>query len=281
MFAQRSPFRQAALDRLSSPEQLDDLMEVTPSRAWVALASLGVLLAAVLAWGIFGRIPTKLHGDGVLLRGQQLGKISAMEPGLVTRIRVAAGDIVARGQIVAELRRPSASEGDKAIPLIANQPGRVLELLAKPGDVVAPGQSLLSLEPSEGEVEAILYLDAAQGRRITVGMPVQVAPLPYPKSEYGYLVGQVKSVSDVPASRAAMQTVLENEDLVRRLSGGGAPIAVRVSLSPVAGSPGRYLWSSSTGPAGELRSGTLCAASIVISERRPIALAIPALDRQR
>ncbi|HEY1110766.1 MAG TPA: HlyD family efflux transporter periplasmic adaptor subunit [Opitutaceae bacterium] len=281
MFAQRSPFRQAALDRLSSPEQLDDLREVAPSRAWIALASLGVLLAAVLGWSIFGRIPTKLHGDGILLRGQQIGKISALEAGLVTRVRVAAGDVVTRGQVVAEVRRTSAREGDAALQLVTQQPGRVLELLAKPGDVVAAGQSLLSLESTEGDVEAILYLDAAQGRRIAVGMPVQVAPLPYPKSEYGYLVGQVKSVSDFPASRAAMQTVIEHEDLVRRLASGGAPIAVRVSLSPAPGASGRYLWSSSAGPASELRSGTLCAASIVIDERRPIALAIPALDRRR
>ncbi len=78
-----------------------------------------------------------------------------------------------------------------------------------------------------------------------------------------------------------MQTIIENEDLVRRLANGGAPIAVRVSLSPVPDSQGRYLWSSSAGPANELRSGTLCAASIVIDERRPIALAIPVLDRRR
>lgn len=257
------------------------MLEVTPSRAWVALASLGVLLAAVLVWSIFGRIPTKLHGDGILLRGQQIGKVSALEPGLVTRVRVAAGDVVTRGQVIAEVRPPSAREDVAATPLVALQAGRVLELLAKPGDVVAAGQSILSLEPTEGDVEAVLYLDATQGRRIAVGMPVQVAPLPYPKTEYGYLVGQVKSVSDFPASRAAMQTVIENEDLVRRLANGGAPIAVRVSLSPAPGAPGRYLWSSSAGPATELRSGTLCAASIVIDERRPIALAIPALDRRR
>lgn len=281
MFAQRSPFRQAALDRLSSPEQLDELMEVTPARAWIALASIGVLMAAVLGWSIFGRIPTKIHGEGILLRGQHIGKIAALEPGLVTRVRVAAGDVVARGQAIAEVRHSSTRDATSATPLLALQAGRVLELLAKPGDIVASGQSILSFEPIEGDVEAVLYLNATQGRRIAVGMPVQVAPLPYPKSEYGYLVGQVTSVSDFPASRAAMQTVIENEDLVRLLADGGAPIAVRVSLSPLQGSPGRYLWSSSAGPTNELRSGTLCTASIVIDERRPIALAIPALDRRR
>ena len=38
-------FRKVALERLSSPEQLDQLMQVTSPKGWLALAGLGALLA--------------------------------------------------------------------------------------------------------------------------------------------------------------------------------------------------------------------------------------------
>ena len=42
-------FRKVALDRLSSPEELDQLLRVTTSRSWLALLGLGGLLAVALA----------------------------------------------------------------------------------------------------------------------------------------------------------------------------------------------------------------------------------------
>jgi len=40
----RSLFRQAALERTSSPEQLDRLLTITDTRGWLALLASGMLL---------------------------------------------------------------------------------------------------------------------------------------------------------------------------------------------------------------------------------------------
>ncbi|MGA1194869.1 MAG: hypothetical protein ACO36I_00070 [Candidatus Latescibacterota bacterium] len=49
MAQQKQIFRQAALDRLSSPDQLDQLMRVTTPKGWIALMALcSVLLAATI-----------------------------------------------------------------------------------------------------------------------------------------------------------------------------------------------------------------------------------------
>ena len=61
-------FRKVALERLSSPEQLDQLMRITSPVGWVALLALGVLLACGVLWGIWGSIPTKVKGSGILMR---------------------------------------------------------------------------------------------------------------------------------------------------------------------------------------------------------------------
>jgi hypothetical protein len=60
-------YRKAALERLSSPEELDSLMQVTTPKGWLALLSLGGLMLIALSWGISGRIPTKVLGQGMIL----------------------------------------------------------------------------------------------------------------------------------------------------------------------------------------------------------------------
>jgi hypothetical protein len=62
-------FRKAALDRLSAPEELETVMTVAPPRSWLALAAIGLLFAAVLAWGIGGRLRTEVTASGVCVRG--------------------------------------------------------------------------------------------------------------------------------------------------------------------------------------------------------------------
>jgi hypothetical protein len=61
-----SIFRKVSLERLSSPEQLDELMHVTNPRAWLALLGLGLLLGAGLIWSFFAELPTTAPGEGVI-----------------------------------------------------------------------------------------------------------------------------------------------------------------------------------------------------------------------
>jgi len=68
----KSMFRKAALDKLASPEQLDVLMEVTSPRNWALVYGMGGLILLVIAWSIFGTIPTKVAGQGILIRGRVL-----------------------------------------------------------------------------------------------------------------------------------------------------------------------------------------------------------------
>ncbi|MEM9907995.1 MAG: hypothetical protein AAF921_23535 [Cyanobacteria bacterium P01_D01_bin.44] len=65
-----SIFRKEALERLSSPEQLDQLMQIVTPRSWLPLAALGGLFACGLAWSIFGRIPVTTTGRGVIVYGE-------------------------------------------------------------------------------------------------------------------------------------------------------------------------------------------------------------------
>ncbi|HEX9944652.1 MAG TPA: NHLP bacteriocin system secretion protein [Thermoanaerobaculia bacterium] len=98
-------FRKVALERLSSPEQLDQLMQVTDPKGWFALGALGVLLLTSVAWGVFGAIPTEARGEGILLRRGGVSSLVAAENGQVQEILVAVGDVIAKGQVVARIRQ--------------------------------------------------------------------------------------------------------------------------------------------------------------------------------
>ena len=98
-------FRKVALERLSSPEQLDQLMQVTTPKGWLALTALGALLLTALSWGVFGSIPTKATGEGILLRRGGVSNLVAAENGQVEEILVAVGDVIEKGQGVARIRQ--------------------------------------------------------------------------------------------------------------------------------------------------------------------------------
>lgn len=98
-------FRKVALERLSNPEQLDQLMQVTSPRGWLALWAMVAVAAAALAWGIFGAIPTEALGEGILIRRGGVSDLVATGSGQVEQMLVNVGDEVKKGQVVARVKQ--------------------------------------------------------------------------------------------------------------------------------------------------------------------------------
>src|SRR5438132_6151705 len=57
-------FRQQALEHLSTPEQLDQLLQVVNRKSWIPLATVAALLLLSLVWSISGEIPITADGLG-------------------------------------------------------------------------------------------------------------------------------------------------------------------------------------------------------------------------
>jgi HlyD family secretion protein len=100
---ERSIFRKAALERLSSPEQLDYLMSITSPVGWLALSALAGILFLIVLWSFLGRIPDTVTGSGILIRGGAVYDVAAGSDGAITQVLVKPGDQVKAGQVVAKM----------------------------------------------------------------------------------------------------------------------------------------------------------------------------------
>jgi HlyD family secretion protein len=103
-------FRKVSLDRLASPEQLDQLMQVTTPKGWVALLALGGLLVTGLVWGFIGSIPDGVSGPGILVQSGGVLEVVPVSSGRVVDVSVRVGDLVSEGQVVARLAQPELSD---------------------------------------------------------------------------------------------------------------------------------------------------------------------------
>ncbi len=58
-------YRKTLLDKMSSPEQLDKMIVVTPLSGWIGIVGTGLIVVAAIVWSIFGRIPTNVNIQGI------------------------------------------------------------------------------------------------------------------------------------------------------------------------------------------------------------------------
>ena len=62
---QSTIFREKSMERVSSPEALNDYIRVTTPSVWLVLAAIVVLLVGMLAWSVFGTVDVT-NADGTV-----------------------------------------------------------------------------------------------------------------------------------------------------------------------------------------------------------------------
>jgi HlyD family secretion protein len=103
-------FRKVSLDRLASPEQLDQLLQVTDAKGWIALAAISAVLITAIGWGIIGKLPENVGGMGILVKSGGVFEVVPATSGRVIDLAVAVGDSVTDGQVVARIAQPELSD---------------------------------------------------------------------------------------------------------------------------------------------------------------------------
>lgn len=101
----KSIFRKAALDKISSLDQLDTAMTVVKPASVLFALCLTLLSAAGLYWGVKGTVPQVVKGNGVFVNSETVFSAKYGSQGTIKNIFVSRGDTVVSGQVIARIER--------------------------------------------------------------------------------------------------------------------------------------------------------------------------------
>jgi HlyD family secretion protein len=91
------------LDRLSSPEELEDLLAVVTPRVVLAIVFLILALGAAGVWAFFGEIPLKVEGRCIVLNERGLFEVQSEIAGIIHQVTVQPGDTIEEGNFLMAL----------------------------------------------------------------------------------------------------------------------------------------------------------------------------------
>ena len=125
-----SMFREKNLERLESPEKLNDYLRVTSPGVWLVLATVIVLLIGVCIWGVFGTIQATTQAAVVTQDGESTCLVPAAALQGVLENRTVEIDGVKMGLEPAVLEPDVISESTNVYIMLAGG--------HKVGDIVYP-----------------------------------------------------------------------------------------------------------------------------------------------
>lgn len=311
---QNEIFRKDAMDRLSSPEQLDRLIRVTSPRYWIALIAAGVLVVFSILWGVTGEVTVRENVSGALVSSGGIFQITSHVSGKLTDIRVKPGDSVKKGDIVARIDQGELVDritalmqeiendkaGGKAVgdkekqlaalreqleyesTIVSAEEGRAVEIFSEVGAYVQVGSKVMSVSVEGAAVKqlvAVMYVPVNRGKILKPGMEVNIYPSVTKKEEYGYMMGRISSVSGYPVNEQDIRNMVGSDKLASQFTADTAVLEVNVDLVPSDKTVSGFKWSTSEGPPVRIESGTLCSGDVIIGKTRPIEMVIPALGK--
>lgn len=110
-------FRKKSVERVSSPEQLNEYIRVSNPGIWTMLAAIVILLVGAVVWGFVGHLDTTLSTVAVVSDGEMTvyvkkADIASIEEGMTVRFGDKEGTIT---EIAAEPTPVDASFTDYAL----------------------------------------------------------------------------------------------------------------------------------------------------------------------
>jgi HlyD family secretion protein len=174
------------------------------------------------------------------------------------------------------------AQGQSVTHLRSQVGGRVIELKTAAGNLVrrdSPIASIERLDGPAGDLEAVMYVSAEDGKKIQAKDMVEIAPLHGRREEYGVMRARVLSASEYPATPRGLLNTIANPDLMQELAHGAAPYEVRIALNrsstAAAGAVNPYIWTAAAGTRLPVSSGALCEGEILVRHERPLSLVLP------
>ena len=155
----RSIFRQEALEQLQSPEQLEQLLQVTNRRSWLTLGVIGIFLVGFLCWSVLGQIPVTVRGQAIVIHPGQVASIQVAHSGYLETLNLDPGDKISIGDIIGKIRVADATSDSQDVreyPIISRYDGIVLERSAASENFLVAGQVVGYIQKDIEQTELVV-----------------------------------------------------------------------------------------------------------------------------
>lgn len=263
-------YRKSALERISSPEQLDKALTVTSPMSWIVLIAITLIMVVTIIWSIIGTIPVTVTTNGIVASPVSTNAVYTPESGTVTSVLVYPGSQLRAGDAVASYK---TGNGDVKT-IYSDQVGTVTEVLVKAGDTITQGNDILRVSPKSNSPQVIVcYVQLSDAKKIERGMQVSVSLSSAESQTYGHMLARVTNIDSYVSSTKGMSYVLgtDNNLAATFQKDGAAVVAVTCELYPDAESASGYYWSNDKGAQLDVTNGSLVSAKVIVEEVRPIS----------
>lgn len=262
-------YRKSALEKISSPEQLDKALTITSAYSWIALAAVTLIVVATIVWSIIGTIPVTVTTAGIVASPVSTNAVYTPESGSVTSVLVYPGSALRIGDPVASYK---TGNGDVKT-IYSDQVGTVTEVLAKSGDTITQGNDIIRVSPKANSDQIIVcYVQLSDAKKIERGMQVSVSLSSAESQTYGHMLARVINIDSYVSSNRGMAYVLGTDNNLASTfqRDGGAVVAVTCELYPDPTTASGYYWSNDKGAKLDVTNGSLVSAKVIVEEVRPI-----------
>ncbi|MER5428182.1 HlyD family efflux transporter periplasmic adaptor subunit [Streptomyces sp. NPDC002588] len=266
-------FRQQALAKLQSPEELDLPVRFARPQGWLVLSVTVLVMAAASVWAVTGSVASTVSAPAVLTHGEGSYILQSPAAGQVTAVLAKEGQRLPAGSPVLKVR---TAEGEAVVRTVAA--GRITALAATIGQIISTGANVAAVEKVAGADDplyATVYVPAENAASIPEDAAVDLTVQTVPSQEYGVLRGHVKSVDRAAQSARQIAAFLGDSQLGEQFTEDGRPVAVLVRLDKASGTKSGYKWSSADGPPYRLTSMTMATGSIRLADQRPVDWLLP------
>ncbi|MFD5074003.1 HlyD family efflux transporter periplasmic adaptor subunit [Streptomyces sp. NPDC058371] len=267
-------FRQQALAKLQSPEELDLPVRFARPQGWLVLSVTVLVMAAASVWAVTGTVASTVSAPAVLTHGEGSYVLQSPVAGQVTAVLAKEGHRLAANAPVLKVR---TADGRTAVVRTVAA-GRITALAAAIGAIIRTGANVAAVEKvakADDPLYATVYVPAENATGIPVNAPVDLTLQSVPTQQYGVLRGHVKAVDRTAQTQQQVTAFLGDSQLGEQFTKKGRPVAVLVRLDPSAGTKSGYKWSSADGPPYALDSMTLATGSIRLADQRPVDWLLP------
>ena len=299
-------FSKEALNKMRSPEQLDEVLPITTPITWMGLIAVAVSIISVILWSIFGSFTVKAEGMGMIMDPQGITNVTTVFGGKIDKFYVHSGEKIKKGDKIAHIEQiqENAStrmaqyapelatsefdainkvyeydarryQKDETEFVYSSYNGVIDEILLSEGTTVGVGTPVCSVRLSGGrkDLTGVFYVGVDKGaKRIKPGQTIQLSPNGVDVSLTGNLIGVVRSVSQYPVSTQSIQKRLGNDSLSQFIlqAQKSAVMEVTFDLVKDSDSESGYLWTSKVGEHKSVTPGSFCTGSVVIEKQPPI-----------